>query len=111
MAVTEHANGNTTTDGTEQTLSSITSAGNYQLRVSVNNVVNDDEVEVRAKVYPRADASAVETLYLIPVKHDVGELSVIELPWIAIPASSQLDFTLKRVAGTDRAYQWCVLTQ
>jgi hypothetical protein len=111
MTVSENTSGSTTTDGSEQTLATITTAGNYQFRIDVDNLVNDDEIEIRIKVEARAAESTAKVLYRIPLKHDQGEQCIFESPWVAIPGSSQYIVTLKRTAGTDRAYPWSILTQ
>ena len=112
MAVTENTSGSTNTDGTEQTLATITSAGNYQFRVSLKNMVNDDMLEFRIKVEPRASASTAEVLYFYCYKHAQGaDSAIVDTPWVAIPASGQYIVTIKRVAGADHAYEWSILTQ
>jgi hypothetical protein len=111
MAVTENTSGSTTTDGTEQTLATITSAGNYQFRIDTDNLANSDAVEVRIKVEARSSESTAKVLYKQTFAHDRGEAVIFDFPWVAIPASGQYVVTLKRVAGTDRAYPWSILTQ
>lgn len=111
MAVTENTSGSTTTDGSEQTLATITSAGNYMFRIDVDNMVNADAILIRIKVEARASESTAKVLYSQPVMHDQGEAAIIDFPWVAIPASGQYIVTLQRTAGSDRAYPWSILTQ
>ena len=112
MAVTENTSGSTTTDGTEQTLATITAAGNYQFRIDLGNMVKADAIEVRIKTEARsADATAYVLYFAAYANAQGADARIAETPWVAIPASSQYIVTLKRTAGTDRAYAWSILTQ
>lgn len=99
------ASGNTTTDGTEQTLASGTAAGVYQLLLNAANMVDGDIIELRA--YGKANGSDAESqMYMATFAHTQTDKLKASL---AIVAPSDVKFTIKRVAGTDRSYQWGVV--
>lgn len=111
MAISENNNGSTTTDGTEQTLATITTEGNYQFRIDLDNMVNGDSIEIRLKVEARTAESTAKILYLITLSHDQGEVAIHESPWVAVVTNGQLIVTLKRTGGSDRTYVWSVIKQ
>lgn len=99
------ASGNTTTDGTEQTLASGTAAaGTYQCLVDTTNMVDGDIIELRC--YTKSNGSATEHQEFYAsfggAQGDAVKASPI------IPTAADVKFTIKRTAGTDRAYQWGV---
>lgn len=100
------ASGNTTTDGTEQTLASAASAaGIYQLLIDTTNMVDGDQIELRA--YTKSNGSATEhQAYFASFANAQTDLVKMSLP---IATAADIKFTVKRTAGTDRAYQWGVL--
>lgn len=99
------ASGNTTTDGTEQTLASGTPAGTYVLRIDTTNMVDGDTIELRA--YGKANGSATEhQCYFASFSNTQTDALKLSPP---IPAVEDIKLTLKRTAGTDRAYQWSVV--
>lgn len=100
------ASGNTTTDGTEQTLASATAApGVYQLDIDLTNMADGDQIEIRA--YKKSNSSATEHLADVFSFANVQAVPVVEIgPYSTV---GDIKFTLKRISGTDRAYQWGVI--
>lgn len=110
MAASVKTSGSTTTDGTEQTLATVTDAGVYSLHIDLNAMVGGatpDIVEVR--FYDKARSTDTE--------RQVGETlqfvgGLVPKIWFSPPIISPHDYkvTLKRVQGTDRAYPWSIRT-
>jgi hypothetical protein len=98
--------GNTTTDGTEQTLFSTASAGYYGAQIDLTNMASGDAIELR--IYGKANGSASEALIFYRSFANVQSepLKV----WPPILSVSDFKFTLKRTAGTDRSYQWGIVS-
>jgi len=120
MAVTQVAEGPTTTDGTEQVLATETVAGVYQLRIDTRNMAKGDRIELR--VYLSIDTA--ESRYLAEpgvmsysnkqgdgTADAAGDGAVVKfsLPYTVGDVGNGVRFSLKRVAGTDRAYEWSVV--
>lgn len=115
MSVTtsEKAGGTITTDGTEQTIgSAVATGGVYFLRLDLNALAGGatpDIIEVREKLSVRASGT---TRYLEGTPYTyVGGLApaIIELPHRSILASTGLEYTIKRVQGTDRTYTYAII--
>lgn len=106
MAVAVKTSGSTTTDGTEQTLATVTDPEVLQLTVDVANLVNGDVIELR--IYGKARSSDTERLMWGPVR--VGPVAPITklLPGPAMLSPHHFKATIKRIAGTDRAYPWAI---
>lgn len=99
------ASGNTTTDGTEQTLASATAAaGIYLLKIDCSNMVDGDTIELRG--YSKVNGSATRRLEEYVSISDGGKGNI---PIGPIHTPGDVQFTIKRIAGTDRSYQWGVL--
>jgi hypothetical protein len=98
------ASGTTTTDGTEQTLASGTAvSGTFMLRLDTNAMLDGDIIELR--YYTKAGSTErLQNLY--PITGSQSE--PIHLSPI-IPTAEDYKVTIKRTAGTDRAYAWSVL--
>lgn len=94
----------TATIGTEHTLATATTFGTYILLVDVANMVNDDVLELRAKIKARAAEAAVKTIYEVTLKHVQNFPIVASIPILG----SAVEFTLKQTAGTGRAFPWSV---
>jgi len=96
--------GNTTGDGTEQTLAQCAVDGVYQLVVSTANLANGEVVEFRIKTKPRDAAAAVELAYYACYAHDQSVPIKQSVP----VTGSSVDFTMTQTAGTYRAFEWSV---
>ena len=99
-----NTSGSVTTDGTEQTLATVTTASNFVVTIDVANMAAGDEVEMR--IYGKARSGDTERLlHLWPILGDQSR----DL-WQSIPVASPhyLKATIKRVDGTDRAYPWAI---
>lgn len=96
--------GNTTADGSEQTLSNRTTDGVYQLVVSTTNLANGDTVEFRVKTKPRDAAGATQLAYYACYANVQSVPIKLSVPVVG----SAVDFTLKQTTGTNRAYEWSV---
>lgn len=112
MAVTAHATGTqTATINTEHSLTTVAVAGTFILEVDLNAMAVGDSLELRVKKKILTGGTARVYIYArfdsMPTTDDVIKSS--------IPISNDLveagalDFTLKQIAGTGRAYPWKVL--
>ena len=102
--MSEPAHGNTTADGSEQTLDTRTTDGMYQLVVSTANMADGDATEFRIKTKPRDAAGSRELAYYACYKN----AQAIPIKQSVPITGSSIEFTLKQTAGTNRAYQWSV---
>jgi hypothetical protein len=98
--------GTTTTDGTEQTLGSVeTSNINAVLVLDCNAMANGDTIEVR--IYTKALSGGTSRLaYLATYSNAQAKPVKYSVP---VPANIEFKATIKRTAGTDRAYDWAIL--
>lgn len=94
--------GDTTTDGSEQTLASGTAAGIFELNLNRANMVDGDFVELRA--YKKVNDTTKQQVAFATIARG-GDTHVQFGP---IATATYIEFTLKRVAGTDRAYKWSI---
>lgn len=102
MTVSLASSGNITTDGTEQTLYSTTTAGTYQLAINLSNMASGDAVRIR--IYGKANASDTEAvIYDRSFSNAQGEALKISPPE---PATHDWKATIQRTGGVDRSYQW-----
>ena len=107
MALTSQATGTTTTDGTEQTLvSANATAGVWIFVIDTTNLANGDAIELRVKAKVLTGGSVL-LIYLVSYAHAQSEPVKISVP---VPSLYAITITLKRVAGTDRAYDWNAMT-
>ncbi len=121
MALTVQESGTqAATVGTEHTLNAgaFTASGMYLLTVDARNMVNIDEVELRAYVKTLTGDAQEYLLYsatyaqrqgdgAAPGSSAYGETVKVSIP-IASPYS--VTFTLKQTAGTSRNFPWRVDT-
>ena len=96
--------GNTTADGSEQTLDQRTTDGVYQLVISTTNMTNGDVVVLRVKTKPRDAAGAVQLAYYACYANEQSVPIKLSVP----VAGSAVDTTLEQTAGTYRAYEWSI---
>lgn len=103
------ASNNTTTDGTEQTLASSTSlsqGGVFKPVIDLTNMVDGDAIEVRGYQQANGSSSLVQAWV---VSFANAQTSITpDLPVIVGLNGLGVKVTVKRVAGSDRAYQWSV---
>lgn len=108
MSWTQDQTGTKTADGTEQTLGSAsTTNATYLLLVDCVNMALLDELELRAKIKILTGGTA-RVLYLARYMNAQEELAKITVP---VPSIYSVTFTLKQVAGTNRAYDWEIWRQ
>lgn len=97
--------GTTTTNGTEQTLATDTTNKVYVLAIDTANMVNGDVIEIKIKTKVLSGGTERIAYYTV-YAHAQGEPIKYSPP---VPANISYKVTLKRVSGTDRAYDWAVL--
>lgn len=100
-------NGTITTTASEQNLFDITADNNYATYIFAHNMVAADEVEI--KVYTR-DENGTPTMRVYRTKKlkDAQSDPTIFIPFLP---TKQYKVTIKRLAGTDRAFTWLRVTQ
>jgi len=96
----------TTTDGTEQTLATDTTNKVYVFVVDTSAMAGGDAIEIRIYTKARSGDSSL-LAYYVTYANAQGEVNKYSPP---IPADIECKVTLKRVAGTDRAYKWALLS-
>jgi hypothetical protein len=103
------ATGTTTTDGTEQTLASGAAGGSFALQIDISAMQDGDEAELRA--YTKAKSGGTERQIGYARLGPLGQSSSSDQiqPFGPFPVVDDIKITLKRLAGTDRAYDWSVL--
>lgn len=106
MAVTENTGGSVTTDGTEQTLATVTTANTYVLVIDANAMANGDVIELRLKTKARSGGTS-RLAYFATYANVQGQPNKYSVP---VPVNVEIIATIKRVAGTDRAYPWALLS-
>lgn len=107
MAVKENTGGSqTAVIGTEHTLATITAAGTYQLLVSLRNLADGDELELRVKIKIRT-GEALEQVFRGVYSHAQGDTLIAESP--PQPAVVEFVATLKQTAGTGRDFVWSIV--
>ncbi len=108
-APTVAASGTATSDGTEQTLTTITTPGAYELHVDMGAMVNTEVVLLRIKKPVLAGGTTRSTQYLSYSATGSGapEPTARVLGPIAIGDTSAT-FTLQRTSGSARAHPWIV---
>jgi hypothetical protein len=107
MAVTQFASGTqAATINTTHTLSTITTAGVYVLRVDLNNLVNGDRLVLRANVRALA-AGTTRQVFSAVFEHSQADKIADSIP---VPVVHELTWTLQQTAGTGRNFEWSVLS-
>lgn len=103
---TEQTSGQITTDGTEQTLATVTAAGAYQFQIDANALADDDEIEIR--IYQKVRTGTTSRVMLGPftLRHAQGEDDIWVAP--ALLAVHEYKVTIKRTGGVDRTYDWSI---
>ena len=106
--VAENTAGAETTDGTEETLATVTAAGIYVLRVDTTIMALGDRIVIRAKTESKVAESVALLLYETAFS-DVQIEVIKDSPPIAVPASGQVVFTLELTAGSNGEYDWSII--
>lgn len=100
------ATGTTTTDGTEQVLTTDTSNKTYVFAIDTNAMANADQIEIKIKT--KILSGGTERIaYSVQYANVQGEPQKYSMP---VPENISISVTLKRIAGTDRAYPWKLLS-
>lgn len=106
MAVKENTGGSqTAVISTEHTLATITAAGTYQLVVTLRNLADGDELELRVKIKIRT-GEVLEEVFLGTYSHAQGNNLIAISP--PTPGVVEWVATLKQTAGTGRVFVWSV---
>lgn len=98
--------GTTTTDGTEQTLATDTANHTYVFVIDTNAMVNGDTIEIKLKTKVLSGGTS-RIAYYMSYSNAQGRPQKYSVP---VPANIELVVTLKRTAGSDRAYPWALLS-
>jgi len=107
MALTVTNSGTLTSSGSEQTLgASRTDGKTYVLQVDLNNMAAGDAVEIRVKAKVLT-GSTERTLYRANYA-GAQPYAVVQTPPIAAPYS--VTFTLKTLVGTNRDYDYALMS-
>ena len=107
MALTVTNTGTLTADGSEQTIGAERTDGKtYVLQLNTANMAAGDIVELRVKVKVTSGGSAV-TLYRA-VRSGVQPYAAEQTPPIVAPYS--VSFTLKQTAGTNRNFDYALIS-
>ena len=100
--------GTVTTDGTEQTLGSTTAisgGATLVLHIDTTNMVDGDVIEIRHYL-GKNGGSDIQTDFASFANAQGDKLK--RCPVLDVHANGRAKFTIKRVAGTDRSYDWWV---
>lgn len=107
MAIAVTNSGTLTSTSAEQTLgASRTDGKTYVLQLDLSNMVAGDQVEIRVKAKVLT-GSTERTLYRA-VYANAQPYAVVQTP--PVPAPYQVTFSLKRLAGTDRDYDYALMS-
>lgn len=100
MAVT-FTNGTLTSSATEQTLFDITADKHYATWIFANAMTSTDTVEI--KVYVKDSQGGLMRVY---TTQTLGGVQTDPAYFVPFVPTRQYKVTLKRITGTDRAYNW-----
>lgn len=108
-APTVAASGTVTSDGTEQTLATITTPGAYELHVDHGAMANTEVVRVRVKeaVLSGGTSRAVEYEQYSATGSATPEPPIRKIGPVALNNGGT--FTLERTSGSARAHPWKIL--
>jgi len=102
--VAVNTSGSLTTDGTEQDFATVTAAKILILAVDVNAMADGDTIELR--LYGKARTGDTERqIWFASFSNAQGDKLKESIP-VASPHHYRA--SIKRVAGTDRAYPWAI---
>lgn len=108
MAVTLATSGSTTpTVGTESSLYSTTTAGNYAGCIDTTNMVNGDTVEIR--VYGKARSTDTKAIIYFAAFSNV-QIDPLKLSIVA-PTPHYWEVSIKQTEGTAKAFAWGIYQQ
>ena len=100
------SSGTTTSTAAETVLASDTANHTYVLAIDTAAMLNGDIIELRLKSVVLSGGST-GLAYYAAYAHVQAEPIKFSVP---VPANISISATLKRVAGTDRAYPWSLLS-
>lgn len=103
------ASGTKTTDGTEQTLCQSTNlpiGSTFQLVIDTSAMADGDAIELRR--YRGFNGGAFQLAGFATFGNVQTDAMKESLPGF-METGGQIKYTIKRVAGTDRAYPWAVV--
>jgi hypothetical protein len=105
MAVTSVDSDTQTATGSEDTLSTQTTAGVYVLVVDMDNLADGDTVVLRIKTKNQTGSSSVLAYEAVfsNAQTEINKYSP------AIPISTEIVCTLEQTGGTNRDYDWNLL--
>lgn len=106
MALTELAKGVITTDGLEQTIrdETVTGLKDYSAQINCKNMVSGDTIELRVYIYDPQAATITETYRTFTI----SGAQVDDIFFVPSMPTARFKLTIKRIAGTDRAYDWVI---
>ena len=104
MASENTSGSQTASIGTEHTLATVTDAASLVLAVDLSNLVNGDEVELRAKPKVRTGSTAAQAVLAVYAHAQTNPVVYL----VPVPSPHSTAFTLKQVAGTGRSFDWAV---
>lgn len=94
-----------TAGGTEDTLATITDAGNYVLYVNMENMVLGDILELRVKLKV-ISTSTTDEIFLGTYAHVQEQLVAASIP---VSVVEEAVFTLTQTAGTGRNFEFSIV--
>ena len=106
MAVKENTGETLTSDGTEQTLATLTAAGTYQLLVDTDEMVGSDAITLRIKVKARS-GNTLKEVFAVRYRGDQGDNAIKISP--PVPAPFEFVATLEKTdGGASRDFIWSI---
>jgi len=103
------ASGNTTADGTAQTLASsagLSSGGIFVLIVETVNMAAGDVLELR--LYTSVNTANDRQCAFASFSNAQSDVATLAMP-VPVEAGGRFKATLKQAAGTNRSYQWKIV--
>lgn len=107
MALAVNASGTTTTDGTEQSLATPSTSQVYCFDIDTAAMAAGDILEIRVKKTVLTGGT-IRTAWRATVGPSPLAEPIVVTPPLNCPFGCTV--TIKRVAGTDRAYPWSLMT-
>lgn len=107
-APTIAASGTVTSDGTEQTLATITTPGSYELHVDMGAMANTEVVVLRMKKPVLSGGTTRSTQYLSYTASGSAAPEPTARVLGPIAVDTTLTCTLQRTSGSARAHPWKV---
>jgi hypothetical protein len=110
MAVTSNTGTQTATINTEHTLYGANTAGVYQAWIDLSNLAAGDAVELRVYKILKTGGTpkVVHYVYIAGAQPADDAVARTEGFTNGLTDTNSLQFTLKQLYGTGRAFDWCV---